>query len=357
MLPDIYLVALKLNLKIKTVSENTVYCNCPICDDKKGHLCLDRKKQVWRCNRCGEGGGIIALVEKTYNVNHNRAKEMLQRMDFPQSSNNIKIKHGFSQNKPIASIETRDHVYRKMLNLLPLSLEHLEDLEKRGLSKKAIKALGLKSTPGKINYEIPSMLISTGYQLSGIPGFFKQDGKWAMFCYTSGYFVPFLQNGKIFGLQIRSDTNPKKKYVWFSSTNLNNGTQMKGNVHEISFYPNMEKVCLTEGALKADIASYLYHKKTGRTMGFIAVPGVSNQKTLKNGLVKLKEKGVKEIIEALDMDKCGNITVAQNKEVAIALQKTITTIEDCGLIYTPSTWPRMKGIDDYLLQTRKNTKL
>ena len=71
---------------------------------------------------------------------------------------------------------------------------------------------------------------------------------------------------------------------------------------------------------------------------------------------KLKQNGVTKIIEALDMDKCGNNSVGQNKSVNIALDKVIAAIKKCGLTYVPSKWPKEKGIDDYLLLLSKKHK-
>lgn len=57
-------------------------------------------------------------------------------------------------------------------------------------------------------------------------------------------------------------------------------------------------VYVTEGVLKAEAAS----QRTGQP--YLGNPGVSNYKELELSLNRLKEQGVKVVIEANDMDKC-----------------------------------------------------
>ena len=52
----------KLNRR-KTVRDS-IYFDCPFCDDSKGHLNIHPAKRVYRCNRCGEGGTLNTLRKK-----------------------------------------------------------------------------------------------------------------------------------------------------------------------------------------------------------------------------------------------------------------------------------------------------
>ena len=93
---------------------------------------------------------------------------------------------------------------------------------------------------------------------------------------------------------------------------------------------------ITEGPLKADIASYL----SGGEL-FIGLTGVQNVAFLKDVILQLKPK---RILECIDMDirTNENVQKAQSKIRAICAP----LVQD----YRPFTWPvEQKGIDDWLL--------
>lgn len=358
MLPDISLVAKKLNLVIKHENESEVICNCPVCGEQKGHMCIDKQKNVWHCPRCDAGGGVYGLIEQTYNISHAEALQLVRHMNFEDLPKRIVHEKTSAAECELAPLKTRDQTYRAMLDLLYLKQCHRNDLKRRGLSEAAIKSLSFKSTMDKNNSEIPGMLISSGNILAGVPGFFKKYGKWRMYCPISGYFIPYIENGLIAGLQIRND-NPdsKRRYRWFTSARFPFGTKMQNCIHEISFPSCPDAVCLTEGALKADVASYLHYKLTGKKLGFVAVPGVNSTKAFKTELKRLKQLGVTEIIEAFDMDKAGNYSVPVKPEVESARQKIRNLILAYGFEYQSATWSAGKGIDDFLLEKMLKRRL
>ena len=88
----------------------------------------------------------------------------------------------------------------------------------------------------------------------------------------------------------------KRKYVWLSSARLDKGCS-PGSPVGLSGSRDIRKVYVTEGILKAEIA----HQRTGKT--YIGNPGVLNYKELERLLCSLKERGLKEVVEAYDMDK------------------------------------------------------
>ena len=45
-----------------------LHCRCPFCDDRKAHLNIKVDKDVFRCNRCGEGGGVLHLYAAAMNI-------------------------------------------------------------------------------------------------------------------------------------------------------------------------------------------------------------------------------------------------------------------------------------------------
>lgn len=54
-------VAELLHLHIRRRQADSVYANCPICGDKRGKMNINFAKNLWRCNYCNEGGGMLSL--------------------------------------------------------------------------------------------------------------------------------------------------------------------------------------------------------------------------------------------------------------------------------------------------------
>ena len=54
-------VASLLRLNIRRRGPGHVYADCPICGDRRGKMNMNLAKNVWRCNYCNEGGGMLAL--------------------------------------------------------------------------------------------------------------------------------------------------------------------------------------------------------------------------------------------------------------------------------------------------------
>ena len=50
-----------------------MYVDCPICGDRRGKMNLNTAKDLWRCNYCGEGGGMLSLYAKVYGVSNSDA--------------------------------------------------------------------------------------------------------------------------------------------------------------------------------------------------------------------------------------------------------------------------------------------
>ena len=93
---------------------------------------------------------------------------------------------------------------------------------------------------------------------------------------------------------------------------------------------------ITEGAMKADIASFL----SGGEL-FIGLPGVQNTRYLEDVVRQLKPK---RILECVDMD-CRTNPHVQRAQAKIRAICTPLCEE-----YRLFTWPvEQKGIDDYLL--------
>lgn len=59
-------VAGLLRLNIRRRAPGQVYVDCPICGDRRGKMNLNTEKDLWRCNYCGEGGGIFARYNQAF---------------------------------------------------------------------------------------------------------------------------------------------------------------------------------------------------------------------------------------------------------------------------------------------------
>lgn len=70
---DIMDVAELLHLHIRRRQADSVYADCPICGDKRGKMNINFAKNLWRCNYCNEGGGMLALYGKVYGISNSEA--------------------------------------------------------------------------------------------------------------------------------------------------------------------------------------------------------------------------------------------------------------------------------------------
>lgn len=359
-----------LRLPIRREGAGHVYTDCPFCGDRRGKLGISKEKNVWRCNYCGEGGGMLALYAKVYGISNSEAYheiwDALASDGFaPVYEVNAKGTSAAATESVHAErtgVETIHQTYTALLSMLTLNSKHREHLRTvRGLTDEQIEGFGFKSTPpSRMCHTLTERLIKQGCTVKGVPGFFINDyGKWTVKFYnrTSGIIIPIREiDGLIHGLQIRLDTPikdkddpPEKagtKYLPLSSTGKNMGTSAGSPVHFVGD-PHARVVYVTEGALKADIC----HALTGRA--FAATIGANNVSALDGLFAHLKQNGVQEIVEADDMDKF------HNKMVHNGAVKICQMAEKNGLLCQRLVWnPNHKGMDDWLLarRRRKNTR-
>ena len=50
-----------LHLRIRRRQADNAYTDCPFCGDRRGKMNVNFAKNVWRCNYCGEHGGMLNL--------------------------------------------------------------------------------------------------------------------------------------------------------------------------------------------------------------------------------------------------------------------------------------------------------
>lgn len=318
--------------------------DCPFCRGKR-KFNVNVIKGAWRCNKCGEAGYAVSLHSKLNGLSY---KDALKDLG---SDGYVEIKPKDMSKEPVTvSLWARDKAYNTMLQEIVLNPEHRADLLKRGLTLEQIQKNGYKSFPMSSHSLIARKCCE---ELKGanprlrLPGFYDvTTNEPHMVRRRSGYLVPCRTiDGKISGFQIRHDDNSKAKYTWFTSSEKMTGGSLSGceNIHFAGDWSKIpETVYLTEGVLKADVASALSGKN------FIGIAGVNNVSQLPKVLDDLKKRGVIRIAIALDMD------YREKQEVAKALLHIKEIIKASGLEQVMLTWnEEYKGIDDFLL-SKKN---
>ena len=67
-----------LGLTVRRRLPSSLYLNCPFCGDQRGRLNVNTDKNVWRCNRCGAAGGMLALYAR-YNGTGNADENLAEK--------------------------------------------------------------------------------------------------------------------------------------------------------------------------------------------------------------------------------------------------------------------------------------
>lgn len=358
---DIEQVASLLPIKIRRPVANGVYTDCPFCGDDRGKLKINYENNTWRCNYCGEKGGMLALYSKLNgNISNSEAyrricDELLLRLETNTDFDHCKTK--VCKAAPTvkrAEAPVINRTLSALLGLLKLSDMHREHLKNvRCLTDSQIDKIGFKSTPPFYMCEkLARTLIKNGFTVEGVPGFYKRNGVWTvMFCsYTNGILIPIREiDGMIHDLQIRLDTplknegsnKPGAKYIWFSSSSKPYGT---GPGSPIQFLgdKNAGRIYITEGYLK----SYIAHALSGKT--FIALASANAAAGLEELLQSLAPCGTRTVIDALDIDKF------RNKNVAAGAVRVRQTAAECGMKCEIACWnPNYNGIDDLIIALKR----
>lgn len=346
-----------LNLKERNLTSKGRYFDCPFCRGKS-KLHIDFFKNIYRCNKCNESGGMLKLFADYYGLNSlSEAKKNIESQlngvsdNFRKqiSAKKIEIENSKTVLSETKSVKEIDKVYRALLSMLTLSKSHETKLLERGLSKDVIKEKFLASMPMFGHRQLANSLIKQGHDLSGIPGFYiDENNNWTLNFQSDspGILIPNINiNNEIFMLEKRLDTPYKGvRYFRVSSTNKNNGCKSLTDVN-FSGDPNSNVIYLTEGCLKAIISNKLSNKT------FASISGVSNYATLKPFFKTLKSRNRNReitIIETLDMDKLTNPNVSKMRDLILNL------IKENGFNVKSLTWnPEFKGIDDYLFEVEK----
>lgn len=325
----------------RTLRRSEVEASCPFCGDHgagKHHLSLNTDTDQYRCNLCGAKGNSVTLYASLKGVSNKQAYQELKhggnvypipRQPTPQNT----------ERQPLP-LEARHAAYSDMLEHLTLLDKHGENLLGRGLSEERIRRNQYRSMPETEQGRrlLASLLRSQGHELLGLPGFRTYYGDWTM-SGPNGFLIPVRnEDGLIQGLKIRLDDEavPNRKYRWFSSRDMTGGTRSYSWVH-ITGDTTKKRAYLTEGPLKGDVASFL-----AKDALFVCIGGVNALGGLKD---TIRDLGVTEVVEAMDMDQMTN---PQVRKAVLALRREVQSIR--GLKYMKYIWnPVYKGVDDYLL--------
>ena len=165
-----------------------------------------------------------------------------------------------------------DKVYKDFLALSPLIDEHRENLKGRGLSDDEINCGGYGSLQASRSASLAEELFEIyGNNLYQVPGFIcgDDDKPFLMNPQLEGILIPVRDvEGKIVALKCRRSGNPK--YVYFTSMPKGRSSGSPIHLPLKDIQGLLQKVRITEGELKADIAT----SKSG--LFTIGVPGVAD---------------------------------------------------------------------------------
>lgn len=329
-----------IQLNPRTLERREVQGYCPFCSGTKNHLFLNTESNLWYCQKCGESGNSVTLYAKVMKVNNKTAfQELMQDRVIRFTPKKEKGRRALPAS--LVPLGTRHDVYYDMLSMMNLSEAHRQNLLDRGLSRQRIEENMYRTIPGDwMQRRKIARALAERYPLAGVPGFFTRDGGWSLWG-RSGILIPYLTSeGYIQGMQIRLDNASDGKYRWLSSNpeyNYENGTAACSWIH-VTGDVSRDTACITEGALKGDVASAL----RGDAL-FVCVPGVGNTEFLTDTLSALPN--LKRLVGCYDRDQM------ENGNVSAAVEKMERELRArLGIQYEPFAWDnRYNGIDDYLL--------
>ncbi|MCH8295176.1 DUF3854 domain-containing protein [Candidatus Poribacteria bacterium] len=265
-------------------------------------------------------------------------------------------------------------VYTFLRSSLSLSLQHRQNLIDRGLTAEEIKPLGYVSLPQALSRlpMIQSLVEQHGEKLLSVPGFYVTRSGKLWLAGRAGILIPCKNvDGHIIGFQIRVDSvqgeqrgsilgriDPSAgKYRWLSATarqrrkgGVSSGTPIHVAKVDAPFrgrerFPRLaihvpagDRVWITEGILKADIASLLLNETV------IGIAGIGSWKLLELRDV-LNRLDVRNVVIGFDAD------AKQNAMVAKAQKRLAAAIASMGYSVWTADWDieQGKGIDDVLV--------
>lgn len=247
-----------------------------------------------------------------------------------------------------ADPDTRNAVYSALLarpnlrnlggRLHPrLEESHLQALEKRGLTGEQIERRGYCTLPGErlIRDALAGMSMRSVAESPWpvAPGFYPGSRGQPRLTGPQGILLPCRDTQqRVVALQVLPDDRSNGKYRWLSSSGRVGGSSPRSPIHA-SFPEELrdERVWITEGILKADIAS----DRLGAVV--LGLPGKNSRKKL---VETLRELGADEVVVALDSDVSEKERASLVSQLQLAGYKVRVAHWDAGL---------GKGLDNLLV--------
>jgi hypothetical protein len=240
-----------------------------------------------------------------------------------------------------AAASDLDAVYQALLARLVLSQSHREQLHKRGLPDAEIDGRMYRSLPVQGRAHMARELGKRfgAETLLSVPGFVIKDKdgrKYITIAGAAGLLIPCRDAaGRIVALKVRrDDAGDDLRYSYLSSAKYG-GPSTGAPVHvPFGTQAPAERVRLTEGELKSDVATVLSGMRT------ISVPGVASWKA---GIPILRQLGTNIVLISFDADAAGKPAVAR------ALSDCYAGLTSEGFGVAVERWDaEHKGIDDLL---------
>lgn len=240
---------------------------------------------------------------------------------------------------PLAPIERRNAVYSGLLELCTLTDPHKTHLEStRHLSSAAIWRAQFRTVPNRMTGDAIATQLAKRWEMKGVPGFWRKDGRWVMsFAGKAGFYIPIRNAvGQIEALQIRCDYG-KPKYLLVSSRDLPDGVSSGAPAHFTKL--KGETAIITEGALKAEVIAELLQAPV---IGLVAVGTFPDSfgQSLKRLCPYLRRVAI-----AFDADW------RTNDKVQMQMKRLSESLKAANFAVEIRTWPAElgKGYDDYLM--------
>jgi P4 family phage/plasmid primase-like protien len=239
-----------------------------------------------------------------------------------------------------ADADALHKVYSELIRHLPLSNPHTDGLKARGLAS-GHRGTGYR-TLGKGRAKATYALVKAGLEqlLPHVPGFFvqeKPDGSryWTM-AGGGGLLIPVRDVARrIVALLVRADTGQKGPKYRYLSSKRRGGPGPGSPVHVPLFKGDTAIIRVTEGALKANIATVRSGTLT------IGLPGVNSWR---RAAEVLRQLGAKTARLAFDAD------ARTKRPVGEALERLAHHLHAEGFALELELWDGAiaKGIDDLL---------
>ena len=136
-----------LGLTVRRRLPSSLYLNCPFCGDLRGRLNVNTDKNVWRCNRCGAAGGMLALYAR-YNCTSNADayREICEALGRYTPRPRVNDCIGVKPEQNVRATPQEIHqTYSLLLSMLPLTPTHKAHLlsPRRGLTEEQIAELDM----------------------------------------------------------------------------------------------------------------------------------------------------------------------------------------------------------------------